>query len=221
MKTNSTRERPYVTMKIFEACLEIHLSHHQAKILLDCLIKMGFKVNGFDGFRPLDEAIYYKHYEIADQLLNHGANIEEDIYNGNTPLHCAIKRVEYDLCKFLLDKGASYEIRNGDNLNAIELAKKQKVDKITDLIIEKTIRDDKFETFDVLENIKLDECVLCFKPRKEVFAFKPCNHAKTCQRCALTIMYKSFGKGTCPVCRARIKKVQKITNANDFMNFYI
>ena len=144
-----------------------------------------------------------------------------NIFDGDTLLHCAIKWVEYDWCKFLLDRGASYELRNNDNFNAIELAKMKKVDKITDLIIEKTIRDDKFETFDVLENIKLDECVLCFKPRKEVFAFKPCNHAKTCQRCALTIMYKSFGMGTCPVCRASISNVHKITNASEFRNFYI
>ena len=49
-----------------------------------------------NGITPLHQAISGEKYEIAEMLVNHGANIEHAALNGWTPLHTASRRGNLD-----------------------------------------------------------------------------------------------------------------------------
>ena len=58
--------------------------------------------------------------------------------------------------------------------------------------------------------MKLDDCIICFNLRREIFAFD-CGydrHAKLCETCCLKILTENHPK--CPVCRRDVTKYSKI-----------
>jgi len=65
-----------------------------------------------EGITPLILAIHYGHGNIAQYLLQHGANINEPDNNGKTPLMYAVERGIPGIIHFLLANGANVEARD-------------------------------------------------------------------------------------------------------------
>ena len=183
---------------------------HSEKIV-DFLMENGFTIDKDWGISPLHLAISMGQNEIAKQLIKHGSDVNFLQDDNDTPLHQAILIENAELCKLLLDKGAKYDIKGPQDLTAFELAKEMQLDDIIDLIIEKMTQSPTPDKDGVPSNtVQVDDCVICYAPRKEVFVFHPCGHAKTCERCALKILHKSHDNATCPVCRANITDLKKV-----------
>src|SRR5262249_19634806 len=64
------------------------------------------------GLAPLGIAALHGRLEIAQYLLEKGANVSGTNEDGNTPLHIAAFLCRTDTVKLLLDKGASTLIKN-------------------------------------------------------------------------------------------------------------
>ena len=176
--------------------------------IVDFLIRDGFEINKERGISALHMAILMEQNEIAKELVKRGSdvNVQED--DNDTPLHLAVINRSSELCKMLLDNGANYEVRGARNLTPLDIAKFLKLDEIIDLIIEKMTPEKPKSS--AQDGIKIDDCVICYAPRKELFIFHPCGHAKTCERCALKVMHKSETYPTCPICRTNIKELKKV-----------
>jgi len=91
--------------------------------LVKLVLEKGSNVNTRlrDGQTPLHLAVLSAHKAAAEQLLNHGADIEAKNDTGNTPLLCAISRNYHgmsgrceEVVQLLLDRGAATETRNGE-----------------------------------------------------------------------------------------------------------
>jgi len=57
--------------------------------------------------------------EVAQVMLDAGANINETTKQGFTPLHCAVRGAQVDIAKLLLDKGANLNIQVQYSLSII------------------------------------------------------------------------------------------------------
>lgn len=64
--------------------------------------------------QPLQQALYYGHESIALQLLNAGANMEEEGRNGQRPLHYAASQGHNQLLKLLIEKNADVNAQDQD-----------------------------------------------------------------------------------------------------------
>jgi tankyrase len=54
------------------------------------------------GLVPLHNACSYGHYEVAELLVKHGANVNAADLWKFTPLHEAAAKGKYEICKLLL-----------------------------------------------------------------------------------------------------------------------
>ena len=51
-------------------------------------------------------------------------------------------------------------------------------------------------------------CTICAGPRDGIYAFQPCGHSSSCQKCCEKLTKKA--KPTCPYCRASVTHFQQI-----------
>ena len=119
-------------------------------------------------------------------------------------------------------------IKLNDGITALDVAKNKNQKKIYRMIYETLIesmsskekakkcvnKNDCQNEIKTLLFEKIDEtfpssktCVICFGDRNGIFAFIPCGHAKTCQKCCTKII-EELRK--CPLCRCNVSKYQKI-----------
>ncbi|KAI8426426.1 hypothetical protein MSG28_005269 [Choristoneura fumiferana] len=87
------------------------------KLLVERLIAKGHPVNIRDnaGWLPLHEACIHGHLEIANILINSGANINDrggSNCDGITPLHDAASNGHLEVVQLLLNKGAIPSLKN-------------------------------------------------------------------------------------------------------------
>jgi ankyrin repeat protein len=61
---------------------------------------------------PLELAVYYGNNEMVNLLLENGADVEKCNYNGETPLHVSLSRVQREITDMLLDFGADIEAKD-------------------------------------------------------------------------------------------------------------
>lgn len=77
-----------------------------------------------DGFTPLGLACYFGQMEVAQYLLEHGA--DSNIPSRNTfkvtPLHSAVATKHYDIAKLLLEYKADVNARQQDNVTPLHSA---------------------------------------------------------------------------------------------------
>ncbi len=66
----------------------------------------------YTGETPLVMAVVRRHFELAEMLLEKGANINDQNAEGNTALHVAASRYDNVTTKFLLDHGANVNLKN-------------------------------------------------------------------------------------------------------------
>lgn len=75
------------------------------------MLEAGEGVNVFyDGCEPLHRAVRTNNVALVQLLLDHGAIVIEEDYNGRTPLHFAVDNYEedsYDILELLLKHGAN------------------------------------------------------------------------------------------------------------------
>ena len=73
----------------------------------------------------LHAAIIQQDFDWAEMAIKFGADINSIDENGNTPLHLVVmygREKVNDFTTLLLDAGASLDIKNKDNLTAVEMA---------------------------------------------------------------------------------------------------
>lgn len=66
------------------------------------------------------------HVEVAQALIDHGANLEQKTYRGDTPLHLATKYTNPQIVELLLSRGASRFGVTNEGKTARELVQKSK-----------------------------------------------------------------------------------------------
>ncbi len=103
------------SLSFFGGCLEkpIHKAAYKGdlKKVKEIIDRDPNEINVQDaqGFTPLHLASGKGHIEIVEFLLNHGADIESEIFNGDTPLLVAARYArhgQYETIKTLLEHGA-------------------------------------------------------------------------------------------------------------------
>lgn len=130
--------------------------------VLKMLINNGADINieADDGITPLIlSAMLSNHYEL-NTLINNGVNINYINKDGNTALIMACKKIKYDdknyqkdTVKLLLKHNANIDIKNNKGYNAIYYAKKYYSIKITSLLYERKLENQKKELENYYENL--------------------------------------------------------------------
>jgi ankyrin repeat protein len=108
--------------------------------VIKMLIELGADVNGGDygaSENPLMHAARHGHLEIAQYLLENGADIEARSYEGNTPLLFAAWEGQLEMIQFLIKKGADINSTNDMNWNALMQACLQGFYSLAKILVEK------------------------------------------------------------------------------------
>ena len=99
----------------------------------------GADVNAKDkgGLTPLHSATLRNAVEIAEFLLNNGADVNaKNYYDGLTPLHIAVMRNAVEGVEFLLNNGADVNAKNYHNgLTPLHIAVMRNVFRVAELLL--------------------------------------------------------------------------------------
>ena len=174
-------------------------------------IEKGVNVNIQDklGYTALHVLIHYSNnhiwkkeiLELGKLLIENGANTNlQNTSSGETPLH--ITRVK-EMADILLKNGAKTDIKNVKGKTPKDTSKRMRAHEVTKLIVE-------HENQQRTGQAELNECIICFEPKDGTFAFLPCGHAKTCEKCCKNIMKPTNSNPECPTCRQPVSLYQKI-----------
>jgi ankyrin repeat protein len=127
--------RPLSSLDLFEAASTGELSIVQSALQKDAALLNAFAV---DGFTALGLACFFDHYEIANFLLNEGAN--PDIASNNSfkvaPIHSACAISSAALTKLLLRHGASVNIKQTNDITPLHETAHNGNTELTRLLIE-------------------------------------------------------------------------------------
>ncbi len=106
--------------------LATHYSHTEIfKILIDHQApqKLGINQPDLQGFTPLNWASFFGYEEMAQELIAHGANINNKKYcKGITPLHCALIKPVMPMMRFLMAKNADVHAKVESGLTPLHIA---------------------------------------------------------------------------------------------------
>ena len=132
------------SMFFFGGCLEKPIHHaayngdlEKVKEIID---RDPNEINVQDsrGFTPLHLASGKGHIEIVKFLLNHGADIESEIFDGETPLLIAARFAingKYETIKTLLEHGAKVNHKDKDGRTALHKAAMYSSKEVMNLLI--------------------------------------------------------------------------------------
>ena len=201
-----------------EGCTPLNLSFRSdnieiAKLLIINGAQVDIKVQVANAIvTPLQYAILASWQDGLELLLKYGANINGTDEYKNSPLHLAVRKKNIEAVEFLLKNGADLNIKNANNHTALDVAKKNEYHQFVDMLAKKILENIGVENElnpPKAKRLKLEDCVICCNPRKEIFVFNPCGHAKTCESCTIKIMYVSDIRSKCPVCRQKVHSYVK------------
>ena len=98
-------------------------------------------------------------------------------------------------------------LSNKDGQSPLYLAIKEKKQNIVDYLNE--TKNKQYENEIPKETYSnKDPCIICFKPRNELYALVPCGHTSLCETCCIKVKLEPHSK--CPSCRKAIKSYMKI-----------
>ncbi|MGR3310605.1 MAG: ankyrin repeat domain-containing protein [Candidatus Brocadiales bacterium] len=132
------------SLSFFVGCLEkpIHKAAYKGdlKKVEEIIDRNPNEINVQDaqGFTPLHLASGKGHIEIVEFLLNHGADIELEIFNGDTPLLVAARYArygQYETIKTLLEHGAKVNHKDKHGRAALHDAAMYSGNEVINLLI--------------------------------------------------------------------------------------
>lgn len=107
--------------------------------MIELLLNYGGDINekaGFDGESPFLTSVCSCDCSYMDFVLEKGANINIEEYNGKTGLIHAVLTEDKKLVAYLLDKGADINHRNITGLTALDIAKNEGLKEMVNFLVE-------------------------------------------------------------------------------------
>ena len=100
-----------------------------------------------DGWTALHLAAFFGHRDLAEMLLDHGADVNsrsksERFARANTPLHAAAANRQVDVAALLLERGADITARDVSGFTPLALAANSRSDRLMLLLLERGARAD-------------------------------------------------------------------------------
>ncbi|CAO3657049.1 unnamed protein product [Mucor hiemalis] len=97
------------------------------------LVESGIDVNGHDqfGYTAMHAAVSYGQFEVVKYLLDHGANVDVQDFEKDTPLYVA---ETVAMAQLLLDHGADPKHVNEDNITPAATAFEEGWDEVANLL---------------------------------------------------------------------------------------
>jgi ankyrin repeat protein len=107
--------------------LHIAAASGAPEVLLAKLLKLGAQVDALDDchLSALCRAAEAGHDEIADWLLEHGADITLGHENGSTPVYCALCGQHLELASHLIDRGGKSTLHQAVQCNHLARARQK------------------------------------------------------------------------------------------------
>jgi ankyrin repeat protein len=99
---------------------------------LECFLKAGVDPNHKDKKENsiLYNAVKNRHYDLVSLLLSFKANPHFINSNGDSAVHLAVRNADLEMCKVLLDKGASISHKNVRNQTPVGIAVKENFEEL-------------------------------------------------------------------------------------------
>ena len=116
----------------------------RARALLDAS-PASVGVHSHDGWTPLHLAAFFGHRELAQLLLDRGADVNarsksERFAKSNTPLHAAAANKQVEVARLLVERGADVNAKDGHGFTPLALAANSKSDLLMLLLLEQGAR---------------------------------------------------------------------------------
>ncbi|XP_063716671.1 ankyrin-3-like isoform X3 [Symsagittifera roscoffensis] len=106
-----------------------------AKPLLDCKARANVQTkNYFES--PLHFAVRGGHYNLAQMLLDNGAEVNAEALEKLTPLHIASRNGDLDMVKLLVKRGADIEHEALDNYRPIHMATREGHPQVVEYLLQ-------------------------------------------------------------------------------------
>jgi len=124
-------------MDIFEAIKQDNFDRVQELIAENPEI-VNAPTNNNHLFTPLQLAIIYGHENVIHLLLDFGANVNAQSYDGGNSLHCAAKDSHENIMRLLLDRGANVNAQDyGFKSTPLHFAAKDRHENVTRLLLDR------------------------------------------------------------------------------------
>ena len=111
-----------------------------------------------------------------------------------------------EIVKCLLKNGSLFDEENKNGETPLYLATRVGKQKIADYLSEtKNKAEDKLPREIYTSK---DPCIICMKPRNQLYVLLPCGHTSLCDKCCIKVKLEPYAK--CPTCRKPIKSYKKL-----------
>ena len=140
---------------------------------------------------------------MVEFLIEHGAALDAQDDEGNTPLHIAAKNNFRDICETLIANQADHLLENKENLKPQDCANEELRKHLNEYIILHLMSRNRGID---LSYSNLGICVICQK-QQACYTFLPCHHTSLCEQCFQE--YKDQIR-FCIQCRKTLTGVRKI-----------
>ena len=174
------------------------------------LLENGAEVDAKEknGCTPLWLASSLGHLESVKYLIEFKAEVNmKCTMNNYLPLHIAAQKDHIEIVKCLVENRANIDEENKHGKSplylAIEFGKQNIVKYLTETKNKSEEKEIPRETYS-----NKDPCIICMKPRNQLYALMPCGHTSMCETCCIKVKIEPYSK--CPSCRKPIKSYNKI-----------
>ena len=114
--------------------------------------------------------------------------------------------LDQDFIRLFIDNKACLTIKDSTSKSVLELCKEKDIGEfVLDYLSKKNVSN-KIKSKMVI----LEDCIICYNPRQDIFALHPCGHASSCESCCIKLMYSKSSNSKCYLCRELITDYKKI-----------
>ena len=144
-------------------------------------------------------------------LFENGAEINAKDNKNHTPFHFAARNIQTEVLKFLIEKGAEFDLENdtyfsNEEIKVVQILLKKKTEDSAEKTQKTGGKSENVDNFEFYEKVP---CIICLGPRNGIFAFMPCGHASLCEVCCIIVSGRNSNR-KCPTCRTLINEYKKI-----------